>query len=408
LRILFITTHNLATNPRIVKEINLALSRGHQVQVLCFEYNNWSRKINEQLVDDLRRKASVVVIPSGRKPLLPWLLSSLMYVVAGKFLYLFPSHKWLLSIYSNKRSIFLLNALKRNKFNSDLIVGHTPGAFYPCYKFSQDQQVPFGIDLEDYHAGETEDPVHAKRIRTLCSQTLPAAAYLSAASPLILQYSLRDLGSYPNKTIVINNSFSISEFILPQPSFNDKLKLVWFSQNIDRGRGLEQMVPVMKQLGDLAELHLYGNLKDDFYEAWLKGLKNIIVHQPLPQPALHRELARYDIGLAIEPNKDINNSIAVSNKINAYLQGGLYIIASDTPAQKEWMLKMNASGELVQLNDEKHVVAILTGCLNEVDKIRSEAPERFSAAKAYAWENESLKLLQTWQADKVPVMEAAF
>ncbi|MBS1756688.1 MAG: hypothetical protein JSU03_05375, partial [Bacteroidetes bacterium] len=53
MRILFISTHNLATNPRLVKEIELALANGFSVEVVCFIFRNWSYAINEQMIERL-------------------------------------------------------------------------------------------------------------------------------------------------------------------------------------------------------------------------------------------------------------------------------------------------------------------------------------------------------------------
>lgn len=395
--ILFLTTHNFVTNPRVVKEIKLAIAQGYGVHVICFEYTNWSKPINDILLNDLRNKASLLVIPSGRYPLFPWLISSFLSELAGKIVRFFPSSKWLLSLSSNKRSFLLLWHLKKVKIKIDLVVGHNIGAFYPSYIFSKKNKIPFGIDLEDYHAGETNNPMYAKKIKQFCKEILPEASYLTAASPLILHYSLKDIGSYQKKAVVINNTFSSSEFIIPTVKTEKKLRLVWFSQNIDKGRGLEQMVPVLKRLGDKIELHLYGNLKQDFFQTTLKHSKNIIIHQALPQEQLHKELTHYDVGLAIEPNKDINNAIAISNKINAYLQAGLYIIASDTPAQRKLIDEMETFGEIVFLNDENSVLDGLLHCLENMYSIRANAYERFWVARHYSWEEESIKLSKIWQ-----------
>lgn len=409
MKILFLTTHNLATNPRLVKEIHLAAGEGHVVEVMAFEYSNWSKEINDTIIAGLKNKATIHLISAERNPFLPWLFSTVANIIAGWVLNVFPSNKLLLSVACHKRSLLLLWKLRRLKEKPKMIIGHTIGAFYPSFHFAKKHSIPFGIDIEDYHAGESDNKTLSKRIKKLSREVLPSAKYLSAASPLILEHTLKDIGEYKKEAIVINNSFSVKEFRVPVVNKDAKVKLVWFSQNIDKGRGLEYILPLLKKLESMAELHLYGNLKEDFFEAYLKAATNVSIHSPLKQVQLHQELALYDIGLAIEPNKDINNSLAISNKINAYLQAGLFIIASDTPAQKIWMKETSADGCIVNLLATDELRKIFESCIEKVQLIREEASMRFDKAKKYSWEEECKKLLHLWQLKKgneVQVKEA--
>ncbi|NMD29667.1 MAG: hypothetical protein GYA79_08130, partial [Bacteroidetes bacterium] len=70
MKILFISSLNLATNPRFVKEIKLALANGFSADVICFEFNNWSNAFNQQIKKDIGH-ANIYSIPAGRKPFLP-------------------------------------------------------------------------------------------------------------------------------------------------------------------------------------------------------------------------------------------------------------------------------------------------------------------------------------------------
>ena len=108
------------------------------------------------------------------------------------------------------------------------------------------------------------------------------------------------------------------------------LRLVWFSQNISAGRGLEYILPPLKKFVGTIELHLFGNLDGAFYEAHLKPMKNVFIHEPLPQKKLHNNLSNYDVGLALEIATDRNRDICLTNKLLAYFQAGLFVFASDT------------------------------------------------------------------------------
>lgn len=56
-------------------------------------------------------------------------------------------------------------------------------------------------------------------------------------------------------------------------------------------------------------------------------------------------LADYDEGLAIEvESNDYNRQICLTNKIFSYLQSGLYILATNTPAQEQFMTSHHKNG----------------------------------------------------------------
>lgn len=76
--ILFISTHNLASNPRLVKEMQLALDNGFTVEVICFRFRNWSYAINHRLLDSFRARAvKFHCIEAGKEGGMGWFFSVL-------------------------------------------------------------------------------------------------------------------------------------------------------------------------------------------------------------------------------------------------------------------------------------------------------------------------------------------
>lgn len=394
-QLLFVSTHNMATNPRLIKEINIALENNCKVTVVCCEFDNWSQILNEEIKKQLVPQITYHGIPANRKHVLPWLASTLIYFLSGILLNLFPKNAWLLSIKSNKISWLLLQQLKKIKNKPDLVIAHNPGSFYPAKLFSKRHNIPFGIDLEDYHPGESSNKKTSEHFKRLNRNILNSAAYITAASPLILQYSQADLSYRLHKCAIILNYFPSAEFAKPTTQSSEKLKLVWFSQNISFRRGLEQMIPVIKENKEV-ELHLYGNYDEAFKSEWLSsGCDNIILHPSISQSTLHLELCKYDVGLAIEPGKDLNNELALSNKILAYFQAGLYIFASSTNAQTEFINQHPHHGTLSSLSDDD-LKKNISQLVQQKNKLRASSFDRFSNAKAYCWETESEKLLNLW------------
>lgn len=393
--ILFITTHNLATNPRLVKEMELALQNNYAVSVICFEFNNWSRHFNEELKNKLGSKINYIGIAGNRKPRWPWLMSSFLFLISKWILLFLPQHKFWLSVRCNKRSWLLMRALKKLPGSFQLLLAHNPGSFYPAWQFATKHNIPLGIDLEDYHPGES----HQESVNTIFKQLnraiLPKANFITAASPDILEYSEKDLEDTLKSKRVVLNYFPSKEFVLPVANDADTLSLVWFSQNISFGRGLEQLIPVIKNHPQIA-LHLFGHCNTDFKNQWLHDTENIHLHGPLPQAQLHQKLCQFDVGLAIEPGKDVNNELALSNKMLAYFQSGIYILASKTIAQSRFINSFPQHGMVSGLQPPELKQAIETLLLQK-ESIRSSAIQRFENATMHNWETESQGLLKLWQ-----------
>ena len=309
-KILFLTTLNLATNPRLYKEINLALQAGYQVEVICFKFNNWSRQINEGLKLQLGH-IKIIMIPAGRDNFFTWLLSvttETMWRFFGK-LFLLPTPA--LSQAISRRSNLLIQAL--NKVSKpDLVIGHNPGAMWPTVKAAQKFNCRVGFDVEDYHSGEGKNRHLKTLVYRLMGELLPKMDYVSFAAPMILQEVKADLDIDSNNWFTVLNYFPASEFSEPGSNNDGPVKLVWFSQNISYGRGLQLIVPFVLLQRGAVELHLIGNVKVDFYENYLKDIPHIFIHAPMQQVELHKALAQFDIGLALDTPTDKNRDLTLS------------------------------------------------------------------------------------------------
>lgn len=396
-KILFISTHNFATNPRLVKEIDLALENNFRVAVLCCAFDNWSKSNNEKIKERLKPQINYYEISGNRKPFFQWFLSTFWSSFSKFLLVFFPENRYLLSLHSNKRSWLLFQHLKKIKEKPDMVIAHNPGSFYPAQLFAEKNKIPFGIDLEDYHPGETNDQKEIGFSKSLLKLILPKAAYITAASPLILEETRKVAGGFSCEAEIVLNYFSREEFIAPAENNCDKLQLVWFSQNIAKGRGLEEVIPAIKK-NDRVELHLYGNLEPQFYKDWIEGTGNIFMHAPLQQSELHKELSLYDVGLAIEkPSSNFNRDICLTNKLLAYFQAGLFILASETSAQKKFIEKYPGHGMLSSLSNNDDLETAFQKLAANKNAFRFTAKERFEKANNSSWENESQKLLLTWK-----------
>ena len=116
---------------------------------------------------------------------------------------------------------------------------------------------------------------------------------------------------------------------------------------------------------------------------------------PLSQDALHKHLNYYDVGLAIEVVNDLNRDLCLTNKLFAYLQSGLFVLASQTRAQRDFLLSFEKCGICTELSKE-----IFASNLQELwdnrDKIRNGRRDRMAYSEPLSWENNALKILDLW------------
>lgn len=393
MRILFITTHNLATNPRLYKEVLLAKEAGYSVEILCFEFNNWSKKNNDFLIQQLG-EIKVNRLDADRTKFGSWLWSVILEKAFRCFGRLVPLTAASLSQAVSRRSVLLTRAIQ-GVTRPDIVIGHNPGAMWATFSAAKKFNCRAGFDVEDYHPGEGTDTNLQKITKQLMGKLLPIYNYVSFASPLILnEFEIYNKDN-SRAWFSVLNYFPKAQFREPSIVGSGPIKMVWFSQNINVGRGLELILTFVKKNINNVELHLIGNLDKKFYEKELKNISNIFIHLPIQQIELHDKLSNFDIGLALEPAKDLNNDLAISNKLLSYLQAGLFVVASNTSAQTDFLHNWQNHGKCFdyKLNNFGD---ILLGLIDEIETIRKEKVLRFNNFKNNNWESTSINLLNEW------------
>ena len=117
----------------------------------------------------------------------------------------------------------------------------------------------------------------------------------------------------------------------------------------------------------------------------------------MTQSALHAELANHDVGLALEfSDTDLNRQLCLTNKILAYAQAGLYILATNTPAQSAFM-EQDATRGLVCGQTPREMAEAILKMMEQIEVIKSGAMQRFEKGKKLAWEKEREKLQAIWE-----------
>jgi hypothetical protein len=379
----------------LVKEIELALKNEIKVTALICSFNNWSIQLNEIIKQRLIPFVNIIEVDASRKSFIKWIYITFIQLLYKLKYKLGFKNVETLSYTIIKRGILLDQVLQKHSAKYNYIIAHNPGAFYPALKFAEKIGAKLGLDIEDYHPGESTSKVENKKMLLLMQQMLPKAEYCSFAAPLIKAETEKYIAKNGKPWVTILNGFPESEFISPVEHNNDKLKLVWFSQNITHGRGLEKLIPIVNELAENVELHLIGNLTANNRDTLIPNKNGIVIHSPVSQLQLHKMLAEFDVGLAFEPGKDENNRLAISNKIISYAQSGLFILATLTQGQKNFLENSELKYFLVDYQEYQIKDAIL----NLISKKKSrkfQKQEQFKNGNKYSWEQLSKPLEEIW------------
>ncbi|MEO5967387.1 MAG: hypothetical protein ABIP68_02325, partial [Ferruginibacter sp.] len=365
------------------------------VEVICYIFRNWSYDINNKLIDEFKTNGVVFhCVEAGKEDFAGWLNSVFKEKIFKLFSKLFPLKKTALANSVSRRNVGLTKALN-NISSADLVIGHNPGALWATFVAGTKFNCKMGFDVEDYHPGEGTD-LHLQNLtRKLMQHVLPKMNYVSFASTLILEEIKNEVNSDYKNWVTILNYFPADEFSVPQIVITGTLKLVWFSQNINEGRGLELILDSLKSNPEKVELHLYGNPNAEFEKKYLSGQKNIFLHGTFPQGKLHKEIQKYDVGLALDIPTDKNRELAITNKILAYYQAGLYILASNTKSHKLFMQNNTEAG--ICFDYKKNFDEVLQSLILNVNSIREFRILNSEKVSENNWEKESQKLLETWK-----------
>lgn len=405
-KILFVTSNSLATNPRLVKEIRSVVAAGHKATVISFSFNNWSRSLNEELMNGLDAKVQIIQLPGGRENRTAWLFSTVFSFLSGLLIKLGSKNQLVQSTGFFKRSWLMVWALRKQKENFDWVIAHNPGAFVPALQFVKKHGGKLGLDVEDWHPGEYADPSLASKMKAMLSKVIEKAAVITAASPLILEQSRNLTGESGTSHALVNNVFSLQQ----QPEFNSlpssPLNMVWFSQTVGLNRGIQDVILAMNGINSTpVNLTLVGHCSSEVKESLVKLLTNhthsILFLPPVNEVELIRVCSRHHIGLALETGQPFNRDICLTNKLFAYLLAGNAVIASQTTAQQGFMDSYQGIGETYPIGDHRLLAERIEQFIDSPRKLELARKQAYSLAKTQLnWETEEKVFLSLYNLNR--------
>jgi glycosyltransferase involved in cell wall biosynthesis len=401
-KIVLITPGQPSSNPRLVKEAVALYEAGYAVTVVYNFWVLWADKGDRILQ---KQYPQINWICTGGHPQhnrRTYLFTRTKYklhrIIAGFF-----SH----SLYWQERAELRCYAELRNTtaaIKADLYIAHNLGALPAAAKAAKKNKSKFSFDAEDYHRGQVQPAsVEFRRSVLIENKYLPSVSYCSAASPLIAkQYA----GHYPSiQPTVINNVFSKQYLQVPVVSYKkgEQLRLFWFSQTVGFDRGLEELIQAIGAVKHLPiSCTILGSCTEDMKNYLLQIAATAFVNNEqlhFVDPVAHNKIfditATQHIGLALEVSTNLNRQICLTNKIFTYLLGGLAIAATDTAAQKQFLLDNPGIGNVYTSGKPEMLADILQHWYDHPEELNACRVKASQLAESvFNWEAEQQSFLQ--------------
>ena len=388
-----ITSGQPSLNPRLVKEADSLAEAGYKVTVLYAYWNDWGTGLDKPLLIKKKWRAIRVAGDPQQKPItffVSRIIHRLSVLITRKFK---PGYFARFAI--ARSSFFLIREARKH-----LYICHNLGALPATVRAAKAHQKPCGFDAEDLHRYEESDnnDDFGVILKTYIeNKYIPQVNYLTASSPGIGD-AYHQL--YKDKMpVTLLNVFPI-DYNIPVPAFVESttIKLFWFSQTVDHGRGLDNCLKALQIINNPSvELHLLGFVSEEVRQEIISstgGKINIKFHYPISPDEIVSFAAQFDIGLALEDSVPLNRDICLTNKIFTYIQAGLAIVASDTTAQSALLGKYPGIGQVYKKGDTQMLATLIENYNNDRHELNKAKKASWDIARSVLnWEKESEKFL---------------
>lgn len=389
-KICLVSDHHLCTNPRAWKEAKSLAANGYDVTIVTVFTSAAAKQRDEELLATLPPNISYVAAVSFIEGDISF-AKKLAYKATGKLArmakrYLGVDSPYLLN--STPKAIFS----KAIEINADLYICHIDCSLFVGKRLIEEGR-RVAYDFEDWYSHDYLVPTKpVTMMKNLEQFALRHGAYVTCPSHAMADAIADEYGV--RRPHVIYNGF-------PQEQLYDSAvednSIVWFSQTIGPGRGLEKFITVLQDVQSPVSLHLIGDISDAYREKLAAMFAGSARHQLVISPQvrhkdLHRLLCGHAIGLALEETHPPSRYTTVTNKILQYLQAGLKVFATATKGQREIAADFEGVVWTVPPDDTAAWAAALNQIISTRKIERTEIVSRFN--KKYSWEAQEGKLLE--------------
>jgi hypothetical protein len=376
-----VSTGNLASNPRLIKEADALHGAGYRVTVIACNYTASFKEYD----DEIERAAPWKVMRVQRPP--AERLGSLVARAVGRAIDAVGLGVPVgVAAHANGGPMTSLRAAALAE-PADLYIAHYVPALPAAAAAAARYGALLGYDAEDFHSGEGQggaaEEFRMEMVQRIEESFLPSCRHLTAASPLIARAYAAQYGIAEPVPVLNVFPLAMAPTAAEAASGSDgTLRAYWFSQTIGLDRGLQSFIQAMARTEarvalDIRGSNRWGHGDTLLAEARALGLGDRVRLLPMEPPVeMVRLAARYDLGLSLETEATQSRRLCLTNKIFTYLLAGIPVMMSDTPAQRELGARLAAAGSVISLADPQGMATALD---------RLARPEVLGQARQEAW-----------------------
>lgn len=379
--ICLVSTGNLASNPRLIKEADALHGAGYRVTVIACDYTASFREFDDEIERAVPWKTVRVQRPPAER------LSGLAARMAGRLidaLGIDVPVEVAARAYGGPMSSLRAAAVAEP---ADLYIAHYVPALPAAAAAAGRHGALLGYDAEDFHSGEGQggpaEDFRMEMVQRIEETFLPSCRHLTAASPLIArEYAARYGVVEPVSVLNVFPLAMAPATAQPATAPDGTLRAYWFSQTIGLDRGLQPFIHAMARAEARVTLDVRGSNRWGHGDALLALARDLgvadrvrILGMEAPGEMV-RLAAHYDLGLSLEAGVTQSRRLCLTNKIFTYLLAGVPVMMSDTPAQLDLGAQLAAAGSMVSLADPLAIATSLD---------RLARPEALAQAKQKAW-----------------------
>jgi glycosyltransferase involved in cell wall biosynthesis len=374
MKLCVIVGNSLRKDPRVIKQIQCALSNGIDVYFVGY----WDENFNQEFLQSIGCPYSIINL--GKK--YQGHLKSIF-----KKLYRELMHNYLPVKLMVKAKPDVIHANDFNTLIQAYIASKICGAkvLYDSHEICSEN-----IGIADSKLRKNAiiffERILLKRIGAMVSVSNSAAKYFKK------KYNI------PLPTVVTNCPYR--EHVMQQHYNNNHRFEVLYQGQMYRGRGYEQFVESAHYINDNIVLVLrgYGSIENE-----LRGIveknklqNNVRFDPPVEIKDLVTKAAESNVGVVLTQPVNINFELTVSNKLFEYLHAELPVILSDVPEHRYLNSKYNF-GIIVSDFSPKGIADCINRLASDSKEYNRLKRNATIAAKELCWENESKKLLTLYK-----------
>jgi len=388
--IVIITGQHMVANPRVWKESNTLAENGYRVTILTTLYDTSKVEQDKYLLHPCITYKAVLNMSKGVGSFQDVYLSRLLKKIA-----------LLRKKYLKKDSVALLLYLPRKQIkmalveNADLYIAHQEAGLMVGVELAKrGKKVAF--DFEDWYSCDflnAERPINLLQKAELFA--IQNASYITCPSEAMAN-AITDCYQSKQKIQVIYNGFSCKENCLAVLKEKDTHSLIWFSQVVGTGRGLETILKALALCSEPVHIHIAGLCHKNYQEElqqYIQGtFHKITFYEQMKHMDLIPFLSNFNIALALENDFPESRNTTITNKIFQYIQAGNKILATNTKGQAEFSESFKDGIALVDVNQPKQWAAALLSLINSPTINQEQRLQDFN--RHFAWEAQEKKIIE--------------